>query len=133
MSGETDLAVLLKSMQPVRRQGEYVFCSVVQANDLSRYIALDPIGLFYEEEGLTLILRRHRADAAELPYTAVFCMITLSIHSSLEAVGFLAAITGKLANHGISVNPVSGYYHDHLFVLATQTDAAMQLLQTFID
>lgn len=132
MSGETDLAVLLKSMQPVLQQGEYVFCSVVQTgHDLNRYTDLNPICLFYEEEGLTLILRRDRADAAGLPYMAVFCMITLSIHSSLEAVGFLAAITGKLADHGISVNPISGYYHDHLFIPASQTDTAMQLLQTF--
>jgi hypothetical protein len=58
-------------------------------------------------------------------------MITLSIHSSLEAVGFLAAITGKLADHNISVNPISAYYHDHLFVPAARAQAAMELLQEF--
>ncbi|MGL6341627.1 MAG: ACT domain-containing protein, partial [Waterburya sp.] len=38
-------------------------------------------------------------------------------------------ITGKLAEHGISVNPISAYYHDHLFVPASRAQEAMELLQ----
>jgi uncharacterized protein len=133
MAGETDLAVLLKAMHPVLQLGEYVFCSVEVelGQGMTRYIDLQPVGLFYEQEGLTLILHRQRAEAADLPYKVVFGLITLSIHSSLEAVGFLAAITAKLANHGISVNPVSAFYHDHLFIPAPQIEQAMQLLQSF--
>jgi hypothetical protein len=58
-------------------------------------------------------------------------MITLTVQSSLEAVGFLAAITTKLATHGISVNAISAYYHDHLFVPADKAEIAMRLLQEF--
>jgi len=76
-----------------------------------------------------LILPRERADAAGLPYTAVFRKVTLSVHSSLEAVGFLAAITRHLADHGLSVNAVSAYYHDHLFVPAARAEEAVALLQ----
>jgi hypothetical protein len=129
MSGETNLNILLQSMQPILRKGEYVFCSISHQD--SRYSNLDPICLFKEDEGLTLILEREQADAAALSYTSVFCLITLSIHSSLEAVGFLAAITGKLAERGISVNPISAYYHDHLFVPASRALEAMELLQEF--
>lgn len=127
MSGETNLSVLLKSMQPVLREGEYVFCSI---DDQDRnYLELNPVCLFYEDEGLTLILRRECADTSTLPYTSVFRMITLSVHSNLDAVGFLATITSKLAKHGISVNPISAYYHDHLFVPASRVDEVMELLQ----
>ncbi|WNZ21658.1 ACT domain-containing protein [Leptolyngbya sp. NK1-12] len=125
MSGETDLSVLLRTMQPLLCQGEYVFCTVERQFDPS---GLGPIGLFYEDKGLTLMLRREQADGAGLTYTAVFRLITLSVHSSLEAVGFLAAIASHLAAHQISVNPVSAYYHDHLFVPAAQAEQAMQLL-----
>lgn len=129
MSGETNLDNLLQSMQPILCQGEYVFCSVShQDKNLSN---LDPICLFKENEGWTLILKREQADSAKLPYTLVFSMITLSIHSSLEAVGFLAAITSKLAEHNISVNPISAYYHDHLFVPVPRTQEVMNLLQEF--
>ena len=95
----------------------------------NRYSHLDPVGLFKEDEGITLIFKREQADAAKLSYTSVFSMITLSIHSSLEAVGFLAAITNKLAEHNISVNPVSAYYHDHLFIPVSRTPEAIMLLQ----
>jgi hypothetical protein len=128
MSGEIDLAMLLQSMQPVLQPGEFIFCSVAVEYDYSQ---LQPIGLFHELEGLTLILPRSQADAAGLSYTASFRMITLSVHSSLEAVGFLAAITTKLAAHGISVNPISAYYHDHLFVPTSRAEQVMQLLHEF--
>lgn len=127
MSGEINLSVLVKSMQPILRKGEYVFCSIDAQKHNS--LKLNPICLFHEDEGLTLILRRESADIVPLPYTSVFRMITLSVHSSLEAVGFLAAITSKLAEHGISVNPVSAYYHDHLFVPTSRADDVMVLLQ----
>lgn len=129
MSGETNLDTLLRSMQPILCKGEYVFCSISHQD--SCYSSLNPVCLFKEDEGITLILDREQADVAALPYTSVFCMITLSIHSSLEAVGFLAAITGKLAEYDISVNPISAYYHDHLFVPASRTQKVMELLQEF--
>jgi hypothetical protein len=56
-------------------------------------------------------------------------MITLNVHSSLEAVGFMAAISTKLAENGIGVNPVSGYYHDHCFVPLGKANEAMKVLQ----
>lgn len=127
MSGENNLSTLLQSMQPTLQPGEYVFCSVEPTYD---YAKLQPIGLFYETEGLTLILARSVADAAQLPYSATFHWITLSVHSSLEAVGFLAAVARKLAEQGISVNPVSAFYHDHLFVPVSRSAEAMQQLQT---
>ena len=129
MSGETNLSKLLQSMQPILCEGEYVFCTVSYQD--KNFSNLDPICLFKENEGLTLILKREQADLATLSYTLVFSMITLSIHSSLEAIGFLAAITSKLARHNISVNPVSAYYHDHLFVPVASTQKVMKLLQEF--
>ena len=126
MSGETNLGVLLKSMKPVLREGEFVFTTTRRS--LLEVASLEPLGLFHEEEGLTLILPREKAEAAGLPSTAVFRMLTLSVHSSLEAVGFLAAITNRLAARGISVNPVSAYFHDHLFVPSTRAEESLALL-----
>lgn len=129
--GETDLSVLLRSMQPVHNPGEYVFCTVAPAQmTATQTTDLQLIGTFEEAEGRTLILRREVADRSQLPYDAVFAWITLSVHSSLSAVGFLAAITQTLAAQGISVNPVSAYYHDHLFVPIDRTAEVMALLES---
>lgn len=137
MLGETNLDILLKSINPILKDGEYVFCSIndQDRNDQDRHredwISLEPIAFFHEVEGLTLVLRREVAEQANLPYGATFRMITLSVHSSLEAVGFLATITGKLARSRISVNPISAYYHDHLFVPTAQALEVMELLREF--
>jgi hypothetical protein len=126
MAGATDLSELLKTMQPALQPGKYVFCTVPL--EMSRHLVLDPVGWFREAEGVTLMLPRSQADAAGLPYDAVFAMITLTVHSSLEAVGFMAAIATHLARHGISVNPVSAFYHDHLFVPVAHAEQAIVLL-----
>ena len=57
--------------------------------------------------------------------------VTLNVHSSLDAVGFLAAITTRLAQKlNLGVNPVSGYYHDHLFVPKGKEDLVVKEIET---
>jgi hypothetical protein len=55
-------------------------------------------------------------------------MVTLTVHSALEAVGFVAAITTRLAAAGISVNAVSAFFHDHLFVPAERAEVTVEIL-----
>jgi hypothetical protein len=90
---------------------------------------LDPVMVFREREGTTLIATDEAAKAAGLTASFRCRMITLNIHSSLEAVGFLAAITTRLAAAGMGVNPVSAFYHDHLFVPADRAEEALALLR----
>jgi hypothetical protein len=83
---------------------------------------------FTEAEGTTLILLKSDADAAGIAYEFPSRMITLNVHSSLDAVGFIAHIATQLARHNMGVNPVSGFYHDHLFVPLGREADAMQIL-----
>ncbi len=129
MTGETDLEILLKSMKPVLHEGEFVFCTM--STERAGELDLASVCQFREDEGLTLILKRQQADSAGLPYEFVSRMIALTVHSSLNSVGFLAAITSKLAEYGISVNPVSAYYHDYLFVPSDKALETMRLLAEF--
>jgi hypothetical protein len=126
MGGQTDVRRLLADMEPELQEGEFVFCTVSPGT--LEHLGVEPIGWFREAEGISVIVDRSAADRAGLEYDFVSRMITLSVHSSLHAVGFLAAIAGKLAAAGISVNPVCAYYHDNLFVSTADANAAMEVL-----
>ncbi len=125
MEGESDLQKLLAGMNPELREEEYVFATTRDALPASVPI----LGHFQEREGVTVILARREAERIGLPYTFPCRMITLNVHSSLEAVGFLAAVAAKLTQRGISSNTISAYYHDHLFVPVDQAEEALAALR----
>jgi uncharacterized protein len=127
MVGIKDLDILLKSMKPELNKETFVFCTINKDIDLK----LVPKMIFREKEGATLILRKEQADKYNLQYKGIWSLITLTVHSDLNAVGFLAKITNNLAEQGISVNPVSAYYHDHLFVPKNKSKQALKLLNKF--
>ncbi len=129
MTAITDLDILLKSMSPELIEGDYVFCTV--DGGLADYVHLNPMATFREKEGLTLVLTEEVATQAQLSFDGVFSMITLSVHSSLEAVGLTAAFATKLGSYGISANVIAGYYHDHIFVQKHKAAQAMSALREF--
>jgi hypothetical protein len=114
-------------MQPKRVSGKFVFCTV--SNSKLSALKITPKLIFQEEEGVTLILEKEVADKNKLSYDKIWSLITLNINSDLSAVGFLAAITPALAQAGISVNVVSAYYHDHLFVPERKEKEAISVLK----
>ena len=131
MVPESNLQNMLAAMKPEMQPGEYVFASVPMDDNMLGKDAV--VGWFRESEGITLILERSAAIAAGIEFSFPSRMITLTVHSSLEAVGFLARITESLAAAGISVNAISAYYHDHLFVPLHKTEITMQILDTIME
>lgn len=129
MTGIVELEILLKSMSPEIQKGEYVFCTV--SGKLADYAHLNPLATFVESEGLTLILSAAEADKAQMDYEGLFKQITLTVHSSLDAVGLTAAISAKLTAFDISANVVAAYYHDHVFVPKDKADLALEALNSF--
>lgn len=127
MAAERDLDALLRHINPELQPGTFVFCTI--APDERIPAAFNPLLTFGEQEGITLVILREQAEATGLRYAFASRLITLTVHSALDAVGFLAAITARLAEAGISVNAVSAYHHDHLFVPADRADEALMLLR----
>ena len=128
MSGEKDLHFLLLSMKPKHVPGDYVFCTITDPGKIDIH---ETILLFKEEEAYTIIIKKELADQLKLEYCFIAAWISLTIHSSLEAVGLTAAFSSGLANEGISCNVVAGFYHDHLFVDKKDVKKAMEVLQGF--
>lgn len=125
MSGETDLSELLKSLRATVAEGVYVFASVPDGSVPEK---LDARMVFREAEGTTLILLKEEAEAHGIDYEFPCRMITLDVHSALDAVGFIARIATELARQGMGVNPVAGFYHDHLFIPEGREEDALEVL-----
>ncbi len=125
MSGEKDLKRLLKTMKPKLNAGDYVFCNV---NDTRSLNINDIVSLFKEEEGITIVIKKELADSLHLSYSFVAAWITLTVHSSLEAVGLTAAFSSALSIEGISCNVVAAFFHDHIFVDKKDAEKAIEIL-----
>ncbi|MBC55255.1 MAG: transporter [Gammaproteobacteria bacterium] len=127
MNGIVDLTTLLQSLVPRLAEDAYVFCSV--PGPLSDYAALEPVAAIREPEGLTLVVPAAVAEREGFDFQGRYRQITLTVHSSLEAVGLTAAVSAALAASAIPANVVAGFYHDHLFVPEDKADKALQLLK----
>jgi uncharacterized protein len=124
MAGERDLDRLLATMEPELQPGRFVFTTVAEVPG-----DCDPVVVVRETEGATLVVEQEEADGLGLTYDYVAAMISLRIHSALDAVGLTAAVATVLAGAGMSCNVVAGYYHDHLFVPYERGAEAVELLR----
>ncbi len=122
--GETDLSRLLAGLAPALAPQPRAIRT--QAHDAP--VPVDALLLFREDEGTTVIV----PATDERDGTPPWAQITLRIHSSLDAVGMMAAISAALADAGIPCNVVSAYYHDHLFVPWARRDDAMRALSVLV-
>ena len=120
MTGETDLAALLGGMKPVLDPRRFHFSTHPELT-LAEAAQFAPIAVFQEPEGLTLI-----TESDEEPR---YAMITLTIHSSLEAVGLTTVVSSALSSAQISANVVAAFYHDHVFVPERDAERALDTLK----
>lgn len=97
-------------MESVSKPGEYIFTTFKDI-DWKQIADLQPISVFKEDEGISLVINRMTTNEYDIPYDSVFRLISLHVHSSLNAVGLTAAFSTALGNAGISVNVVAAYYH----------------------
>lgn len=129
-AGETNLTTLLATMHPTLDPETYVFITTTNPLTSLPLNTLKPQLLIQESEGTTIVTTESLA-ASHGYNDAIFpCKkITLTVHSSLEAVGLIATITNRLVERGISTNVVSGFFHDHIFVPAERAEDAMRGLE----
>lgn len=126
--GETSLLKLLSTLTTTLHEPTYVFITIPPTQPLPP-IPLPSIQLIFQEtEGTTVITTLELATSHQLSYSFPCKMITLNVQSSLDAVGFMAVIATRLADSGMGVNPVSAFFHDHLFVPVGREAEAVVIL-----
>lgn len=126
--GELSVSRLLRTLRLSVHPDTFVFLTFPSVGPLPPQTLFQQMA-FREAEGLTIITTLQSAKDHHLNPTFPCRMISCEIHSSLEAVGFMAAISTCLTERGISLNPVSGFYHDHLFVPDGREAEAMVALE----
>jgi hypothetical protein len=127
MGGEKNLQQLLRTMQPALLEGSWAFVTVPKGRAVPT--GIEPLMTYREAEGLTLLLSEADLARTGLPH-AFFCRgLSLNVHSSLYAVGFLALISQALAKAAMSINIVSAFHRDYIFVPTARADEALALLK----
>lgn len=124
--GELSLSKLLSTLTTTLHSTIYVFATFTESAKLPLFSETQM--LFKESEGVTAIVGREYAEAHNIEHFFPCKMISLNVTSSLEAVGFMAVIATKLAAKGIGCNPVSGFYHDHIFVPLGKEDESVEVI-----
>jgi uncharacterized protein len=125
--GETDLGMMLATLSVERRPGVFTYVAIerptTDLTDVAHAIVV-------EGTQTTLVLPVESALRADLPFDVELAWLTLSVHSSLEAVGLTAAVSARLAALGIACNVIAGYRHDHLLVPVGRADEAIDALSS---
>lgn len=120
----TDLARLLAELTPQLSPTPVVHVVVEDLPD-----DVSPFATVREAEGLTLVLAQAEADRLGLAYDQVAAVVTLQVHSALEAVGLTAAVSTALARARMSCNVIAGAFHDHLLVPWERRTEAVAILE----
>ena len=123
--GETDLDAMLASLAVERRPGVFTYIAV----EVPTPGLIAAAHAIVKEGRLTsIVLPVEAAERAGRPVTVRFAWLSLTVQSSLEAVGLTAAVSTRLAAVGIPCNVLAGYRHDHLLVPVDRVDEATALL-----
>ena len=122
--GELSLARLLATLTASLHPATYVFAVFPDETKLPPFSEVEMLFREAKTGGITIVTTREYAETHGVEYAFPCRRITLDVTSSLDAVGFIAVIVTRLAAAGMGVNPISGFYHDHLFVpLGREKDA----------
>jgi len=122
MSGVTELSLMLATLDVEVRAGTFVY-----RTRATRDAALDAVAVarIDEAEGITYVVEAPDADPDRTTPDFIAAWLTLTVQSSLHAVGLTAAVAQALAARGIACNVLAGFHHDHLLVPADRVDDAI--------
>ena len=117
--------MMLLALSVERRPGVFTYVAVKELTPTLRVAAHATVD---EGELTTVVLSEEAAARAGHPVIVRLAWLTLTVRSSLEAVGLTAAVSARLTGEGISCNVLAGYQHDHLLVPVDRVEDAIVVL-----
>ncbi len=123
--GETDLEAMLAKLAVERRPGVFTYIAVEVPTP---GLLAAAHAVVKEGELTTIVLPVEAAERSGQPVAVRLAWLTLTVYSSLEAIGLTAAVSARLTERDISCNVLAGYHHDHLLVPVERVDDAVDAL-----
>ncbi|MBT4985596.1 MAG: ACT domain-containing protein [Ilumatobacter sp.] len=123
--GETDLDKMLATLRVERRPGVFTYATV---RTPAPELLAAAHGVVTEGDLTTLVLPVEAAERAGLPVELEMAWLSLTVQSSLEAVGLTAAFSATLGKAGIPCNVLAGFHHDHILVPVDRAQQAIDVL-----
>ncbi|GAB4432659.1 MAG: ACT domain-containing protein [Anaerolineae bacterium] len=139
VSGDTPLTQILAKTRLSVHPASFVLVGLPPAQQpaveqLLPTLGADFVQYIREPDVLTLLLPQPDWQAVQHRFPSAMVegplkIFTFTVAMDWQVVGFLAAVTGWLAQNGIPLGAVCGYYRDHLFIAGTYAAQAEQLLR----
>ena len=111
-------------------------CGFPEAPDAEDYalLAQVPAQLIREADETTLLVREECLSSIQVRHPTVRVergqrWIRFATPMAWELVGFLARVTGALAEAGVPLGAVCGYSRDHLFVAEEHLESTRRVLE----
>lgn len=112
--GTLDLEKLLDQLDVILAEEPYCYVSIDEGTPIPS--PNDCLAVIREGEGLCAIIPIECAETMRLEPIFQSALLSLTVHSSLEAVGLTAWFSARLGDAGISCNVIAGLHHDHILV-----------------
>jgi hypothetical protein len=125
VAGERDLERMLSQLDVARRPGTFTYVTGEWPG-----LAAVAAATVKEDEGATYVVTVDEAERAGAPIEFRGAWLTLTVWSSLDAVGLTAAVARVLADVDIPCNVIAGFHHDHLLVPEVRSDDAIAALRS---
>lgn len=123
--GETDLQKMLDTLSVEHRPGVFTYVAVSELTPELLGVAHATVN---EGDLITVVMDAESAERSGFDVPVRLAWLTLTVHSSLEAVGLTAAVSARLTDVDIPCNVIAGYHHDHLLVPVGRVDEAILAL-----
>lgn len=123
--GETDLATMLAGLGATRRNGTFTYVAMAAP---SARLQARAHAMVDEGHHVSLVVPVEVARDAGLPVPIELAWLTISVQSSLAAVGLTAAFSRMLGDLGIPCNVLAGHDHDHVLVPVDRVKEALAAL-----
>ena len=123
--GQTDLEAMLAKLAVERRPGVFTYVAVEVPTP---GLLAAAHAVITEGELTTIVLPVEAAERSGQPVAVRLAWLTLTVYSSLEAIGLTAAVSARLTERDISCNVLAGYHHDHLLVPVERVGDAIEAL-----